>query len=63
MIQAHTHAVLQMSKHAANCKYVGAGGMVPSFRIEQETKSKSIRYVKQLKCAGCGYSVDYNWSK
>lgn len=48
-----------MSKHALTCKYEGAGGVLRSVRLEQNMRTKAIREIPQIKCAGCGYSLDY----
>lgn len=51
--------LLRMNKHAMTCKYEGAGGFTFSNRLEQEVRSKRVRKILQIKCIGCGYSLDY----
>jgi len=52
--------LMKMTKHFLDCKYEGAGSFVYSFRLEQEVKRKIIREVSQIKCCGCGFSLDYS---
>lgn len=53
-------AQLRMAEHALHCKYNGAGGITFSKRLEQEIRSKRIHEIEQIKCCGCGYSIDIN---
>jgi hypothetical protein len=47
-----------MNEHALKCRFEGAGGITFSYRLEQNVKTREVKKVKQIKCAGCGYSLD-----
>jgi len=48
----------RMKIHFHNCATHHSSKFVDSFRLVQQVKNKSLRKVHQIKCTGCGYSLD-----
>ncbi len=53
----------QMKKHFSSCNTKHKSTFVNSFRLIQEVKSKKVTKVHQIKCSGCGYSLDVAYEK
>jgi len=53
---------LRMKKHFSTCNTKHKNKFVDSFRLTQEIESKRGGKVYQIKCSGCGYSLDVSQS-